>query len=133
MLVVDAGHSPLCALAEECTLPLKPKVLVISERLPERESICVLVGTMGCQWMVVSSVEDALANLQGERLSAAVLDLPKAVFDPRKMSQHFPELLDQMQGRLVVLADETGTSEIGDLEKKYSIPFVQRDRFMVDL
>src|SRR5215468_476424 len=108
MSVVNARAGPLRKLAGEWNLPLKPKVLIISERLPERESICVLVGTMGCQRMVVSSVEDALTNLQDDKPTAAVLDLPSAVFDPLGMSPNFPELLNQMHGRLVVLTDETG-------------------------
>jgi len=112
---------------------VKPKVLIISGRPTERESVCVLVGTMGCQWMVSSTVEDALANLQSERPLAAVLDLPDAVFDPLSMSQDFPKLLGQMQGRVVALTDETSAPEIADQEKKYSIPFVQRNRLMVDL
>ena len=95
--------------------------------------MCVLVGTMGCQWMLASDVENALANLEEEKPSVAVLDLPSAVFDPLRTSKDFPELLRQMQGRLVVLTDETIAPEIGDLEKKYSIPFVQRNRLMVDL
>ena len=88
---------------------------------------------MGCQWVLASDVENALANLEDEKPSAAVLDLPSAVFDPLKASKGFPELLSQMQGRLVVLTDETTAPEIGDLEKKYFIPFVQRNRLMVDL
>lgn len=112
---------------------MKPKVLIICDRPTEREDVCVLVGTMGCQWKVSSSIEDALGNLQSERPTAAVLDLPDAIFDPLKMSQDFPKLLGQMQGRLVVLADENAIPEIRDQERKYSIPFVQRNRLMVDL
>src|SRR5579859_5018565 len=88
---------------------------------------------MVCQCIAAPNIEDAVANLQGEKISAAVLDLPGGVIDPPRMSPKFSELLDQMEGRLVVLTDEAAAPELGDLEKKYSIPFVQRNRLMVDL
>jgi hypothetical protein len=115
------------------SLHVKPRVLIISERPNVRESACVLVGTMECQCVVASRIEDALTNLEVEKASAAILDLPSAVSDPASMSQNFSQLLGRLQGRLVVLIDQTSTVEIGDLEKKYSIPFVQRDRLAVDL
>lgn len=112
---------------------MKPRVLIISERASVRESACVLVGTMECLWIVASHIQDALANFEIEKASAAVLDLPTGVSDPGRMGPHFSELLSRLQGRLVVLTDETVATEIGDLEKKYSIPFVPRDRLPVDL
>lgn len=114
-------------------VPVKPRVLIISGRPNVRESACVLVGTMECLWVLASRIEDALASLEGEKISAAILDLPSAVSDPARMSQSFSELLSRLEGRLVVLTDESIAPEIGDLEKKYSIPFVQRDRLAVDL
>src|SRR5215475_13563407 len=115
------------------SVPVKPRVLIISERPNVRESACVLVGTMECLWIVASRIEEALTNFEIEKTSAAVLDLPNGVSDPGKIDPHFFELLDRVQGRLVVLTDETVATEIGDLEKKYSVPFVQRDRLAVDL
>jgi len=38
-------------------VPMKPKVLIVSERSAERESVCVLVGTTGCQWLLAPSIE----------------------------------------------------------------------------
>src|SRR5215470_1121158 len=106
---MSTGIGPLCPSKPEVwswPVPEKPKVLIISERSREREGIPVLVGTMGSQWTLAPSVEDALSELEGEKPSAAVLDLPDGVFDPWKMSHNFPELLARMRGRLVVLTDE---------------------------
>jgi len=88
---------------------------------------------MECLWIVASRIEDALSNFEIEKASAVVLDLPSGVSDPGKIDPHFFELLNRAQGRLIILADETIATEIGDLEKKYSVPFVQRDRLAVDL
>jgi len=112
---------------------MKPRVLIVSERPDVRESACVLVSAMECQCVLASRIEDALTNLEIEKTSAAILDLPSAVSDPAGMSQSFSQLLGRLQGRLVVLTDETIAAEIGELEKKYSIPFVQRDRLAADL
>ena len=63
---------------------MQPSVLIMCERAAERETIRVLVGTMGCQWVLASSIEEALAMLSRERISAALLELPGAV--PRTVS-----------------------------------------------
>ena len=112
---------------------MKPRVLIISERPTVRESASVLVGTMECQWVLVPRMEDALANFGIEKVSAAVLDLPNGISDPARIGTDFDELLSRVQGRLIVLTSETTASEMGDLEKKYSIPFVPRERLAVDL
>lgn len=118
-------------------LSTKPKVLIISERSAERESACVLVGTMGCQWVLTSGIEDALASFEAEKPCAVVLDLPDGISDPGTLGQSFSELLSRSQGRLVIVTGERVISEmgseIGDLEKKHSIPFVHRERLMMDL
>jgi hypothetical protein len=112
---------------------MKPRVLIISERPNVRESACVLLGAMECQCVLASRIENALTDFETEKASAAILDLPSAVSDPASISQSFSQLLGRLQGRLVVLTDETIAVEIGGLEKKYSIPFVQRDRLAADL
>lgn len=114
-------------------MPVKPKLLIISDRSMVRESACVLAGTMGCQWAVASRIEDALASFETEKTTAAVLDLPSQICDPGKIGQAFSELLSRVEGRLVVLTNDTAAQETGELEKKYSIPFVQRDRLAADL
>ena len=112
---------------------MKPRVLIISDRLEQVENACVLVGTMGCSWMLSSSVEDALANCDTDKLSAVVVDLPNAISDPVRMEQNLAELLGRVHGRLVVLTEETVDPEIASLESKYSISLVRRNRVMVDL
>lgn len=132
---MSTGSGPCSQLIAEGvdSVPVKPRVLIISERPTVRESACVLVGTMDCQWVLASHIEDALASFEIEKASAAVLDLPNDISDPGRIGPPFSELLSRMQGRLVVLTNEMVPSQIGDQEKKYSIPFVQRERLAVDL
>lgn len=112
---------------------MQPRVLIICERPAERDTIRVLVGTMGCQWVLASGMNEALALLGRERTSAALLELPGAVSDPAKLDQGVRELLVRFPGRVIVLTDETPTSMISELISRYSIPSVQRDRLAVDL
>ena len=112
---------------------VKPKLLIITDRSKVRESACILAGTMGFQCVAASRIEDVLASSETEKAVATVLDLPSDASDPGKIGQDFSELLGRMQGRLVVLTGERAAQEMGDLEKKYSVPFVQRDRLAVEL
>src|SRR5439155_9844480 len=78
---------------------MQPRVLIICERAAERETIRVLVGTMGCQWVVASSIEEALAMLSRERISAVLLELPGAVSHPDQIHKNVREL-DRKSTRL---------------------------------
>jgi len=112
---------------------MQPRVLIICERAAERETIRVLVGTMGCQWVLASSIEEALAMLNLERISAALLELPRAVSDPDQMHKNVREFLVWFPGRVMALTDGIPTPAISELISKYSIPWVQRDRLAMDL
>jgi len=112
---------------------MQPRVLIICERAAERETIRVLVGTMGCQWVLASRIEEALAMLNLERISAALLELPRAVSDPDQMHKNVREFLVWFPGRVMALTDGIPTPAISELISKYSIPWVQRDRLAMDL
>ncbi len=113
---------------------MQPRVLIICDRAAERETIRVLVGTMGCQWVLASSIEEALAILSRERISAALLELPRAVSDPDQVPKNVREfLLVRFPGRVMALTDGMPTPAITELISKYSIPWVQRDRLAMDL
>src|SRR6266513_351768 len=112
---------------------MQPKVLIICERAAERETIRVLGGSMGCQWVVASSIEEALAILSRERISAAVLELPGAVTDPDQMHKNVRGFLVRFPGRVMALTDGMPTPAVSELISKYSIPWVQRDRLVMDL
>jgi hypothetical protein len=108
-------------------------VLIICERAAERETIRVLVGAMGCQWVLAASIEEALAMLSRERISAALLELPGAVSDPDRMHRNVREFHVWFPGRIMALTDGMPTPPIRELISKYSIPWVQRDRLAMDL
>src|SRR5437667_5795405 len=112
---------------------MQPRVLIVCARAAERETIRVLVGTMGCQWVLASSIEEALAMLSRQRISVALLELPGAVSDPDQMHKSVSEFLVRFPGRVMALTDGMPTHAISELISKYFIPFIQRDRFGADL
>src|SRR5438105_9027154 len=112
---------------------MKPSVLIICDRAAECETIRVLVGTMGCRWVLTSSIEEALAILSRERISAVLLELAGAVSDPDQMLKSVREFLVRFPGRVMALTDGMPTPSISELISKYSNPWVKRDRLAMDL
>jgi len=112
---------------------MQPRVLIICEGALERDTIRVLVGTMGCQWVLASGIDEALALAGRERTSAALLELPGTNSDAVRADQAVRELLVRFPGRVIALTDESPTPGIRELLSRYSIPSVQRDRLAMDL
>jgi hypothetical protein len=112
---------------------MQPKVLIICERAAERDTIRVLVGTMGCLWVLASRIDEGLALAGRERTSAALLELPGTNSDGVRVEQGVRELLVRFPGRVIALTDESPTPMISELLSRYSIPSVQRDRLAADL
>lgn len=112
---------------------MQPKVLIICERAADRDTIRVLVGTMGCQWLLASGIDEALALAGRERTSAVLLELPRTNSDSVRVDQGVRELLVRFPGRVIALTDESPTPLIKELLSRYSIPSVQRDRLAADL
>lgn len=112
---------------------MQPRVLIICEGAVERDTIRVLVGTMGCQWALASGIDEALALASRERTSAALLELPGRNSDAVRVDQAVRELLVRFPGRVIALTDESPTPGIRELLSRYSIPSVQRDRLAMDL
>ncbi len=71
--------------------------------------------------------------LSRERISAVLLELPGAVFDPDQIHKNVREFLVRFPGRVMALTDGMPTPAISELISKYSIPRVQRDRLAMDL
>jgi hypothetical protein len=112
---------------------MQPKVLIICERAAERDTIRVLVGTMGCQWLLASGIDEAIALAGRERTSAVLLELPGTNSNAASVDQGVRELLVRFPGRVMALTDDSPTPFIRELLSRYSIPSVQRDRVAADL
>src|SRR5438874_11829966 len=100
---------------------MQPRVLIMCERAAERDTIRVLVGTTGCQWVLASGIEEAVSLLGRGRTSAVLLELPGTVTDSVKLDQGIRELLVRLPGRGVVLADDKPTPVTTELSFQHSI------------
>lgn len=112
---------------------MPPRVLIICEGPAERDTMRVLVGAMGWQWMLAATMEEALAKLGREQTSAVLVELPGANPDPDQLHRNLRELVVRFPGRVIALTDETPTPDATQLIKKYSIPSVSRIRLTADL
>lgn len=112
---------------------MRPRVLIICDREVERDSIRVLVGTMGCLWVVAANLKEALEVLNREAVSVTILDSQCALPDADPEERALREILVRLPGRLLMLTDEAGSPFSGHLVAKYSLPYVQRDRLAKDL
>ncbi len=112
---------------------MQPKVLIICERAAERDTIRVLVGTMGCLWVLASGLDEGLALAGRERTSAALLELPGTDADAVRVEQGVRELLVRFPGRVIALTGDSPPPMISELLSRYSIPSVPRDRLAADL
>ena len=132
---MSTGPTPCSHVADFRGFPvgMQPRVLIICEHAAERDTIRVLVGTMGCQWVLASGIDEALSLLGRERTSAALLELPGTVSEASKLDQGVRELLVRFPGRVIVVTDEAPGPMANELISRYSIPAVKRDRLAVDL
>src|SRR5437899_12025930 len=100
---------------------MQPRVLIICERAAERETVRVLVGTMGCQWVVASSIEEALAILSRERMSAVLPELARSVSARDQIHKNVGELLVRLLGRVRARAERTANPATSELVFEYCI------------
>lgn len=127
------GPQPMPLCFAEAPLPMQPRVFVIHAGAVERETISVVARAMGFQCVVTPTLEEALANVDRERISAALLDISGTMDDLDRIHRELRQLLVRFLGRVVVLTDERPAPEISGWIRKYCIPSVQRDRLAADL
>lgn len=112
---------------------MQPRVFVISASNEVCETISVVARTMGFQCVITPTLETALASVDRERVSAALLDLPGTVADLDRVHRDLRQLLVCFLGRVIVITDVRPAPEISGWISKFCIPWVQRDRLAADL
>lgn len=109
------------------------KVLIISEELSARDTIRVLLGSMGCQCVVASGVQQALAVLEQENPDAAIVDPRVSGFSAVPIMSGLDKIYAMLGGRVVVLTGQEREQELKELLERYSLPRVPRDRLLQEL
>ncbi len=109
------------------------KVLIICEESSARDTMRVLLGSMGCQCVVASTVQQAIAVLEQENPDAAIVDPRSSGFSAASIISGFDKLYPSLRGRVVVLSGSESEPEVKDLLRRYSLPRVSRDRLLQEL
>ena len=109
------------------------KVLIICEEPSARDTMRVLLGSMGCQCVVASSLRQAIAVLEQENPDAAIVDLDSAGSSASPMVSGFDKIYSSLHGRVLVLSGKESEPEVKDLLERYPLPLVSRDRLLQEL
>jgi len=109
------------------------KVLIICEEPSARDTMRVLLGSMGCQCVVASSVQQAIAVLEQENPDAAIVDPRSSGISAAAVISGLDKIHARLGGRVVVLTEQEREQEVKELLERYSLPSVPRDRLLQEL
>jgi len=109
------------------------KVLIIGEESSARDTMRVLLGSMGCQCVVASTVQQAIAVLEQEKPDAAVVDPQTTSASASSIASGFDKIYPSLRGRAIVLSGKESEPEVKDLLEQYSLLRVSRDRLLQEL
>jgi CheY-like chemotaxis protein len=109
------------------------KVLIICEEPSARDTMRVLLGSMGCQCVVASGVQQAVAVLEQENPDAAIVDPRSSDFSPAPIISGLDKIYARLGGRVVVLSGHEKEGEFKELLERYCIPSVPRNRLLQEL
>jgi hypothetical protein len=113
--------------------PVRQSVLIISGYAADRETIPLLVGSMGCRCILAPTLDEALATLNREPTAAAILDSRLVIAGSEDKNEILREILVRLPGRVILLLNEPYDPAAVDFATAYSLPFINRDRWAQDL
>lgn len=108
------------------------RVLIVSDQEADREAIRLLLGSMGCRWILAANTEEAVTILNREPIAAAIMDARLAVWDSDKKNESLREILLRLPGRVILLSEGDATGPI-EFAGAYSLPTIKRERWAQDL
>lgn len=108
-------------------------VLVIGEEPTARNSVRILLGSVGCRCTIVSSLPEALSLIGQKSFDAIVLDPQRASSQAGQAIARIGEIHPHLLERIVVITDEAGDSEVQNLIDRYSCLPVQRKNLVQQL
>jgi len=112
---------------------IQPKVLMLGANALVRDNVRVLLGSMGYQCLVASTLKEAFALLQQETPDAAILDPQQANSPPARMVAAFHKMAPHLRGRAIVLMGEESDPELLQVLDAYLLPRVPREALLREL
>lgn len=106
---------------------------MIAEDLWARDTIRVLLSSMGCHCVMAASVQQALATINQENPDAAIIDIPGKTSTSSPGLSGLDDLCLGLRGRVIVLTNEPHNAEVAGLIYRYDLPRVRRERLVHEL
>ena len=108
------------------------KVILIGAEAWARDTIRVLLGSLGCQCVMASSIQEALPVLEQEQPDAAIVDEQRA----GSIAPEVPgieEVCQQLRDRVILLTGGSESPEVPALTRGWWLPRIPRSRLLQDL
>jgi CheY-like chemotaxis protein len=109
------------------------RVLVIAEDPWARDTIRVLLSSMGCHCVMASSVEQARAKLCQENPDAAIADTHRTTGATSPGLSGLDKICLSLRDRIIIVTGEGHDREVTALIQKYCLPQISRERLLQDL
>lgn len=109
------------------------RILVLAEDSGARDTIRVLLSSMGCHCVMASSVEQALAKLGQENLDAAIADAHLTAAATWPGLSGLDQICLRLGGRVIIITGQGYDQEVASLVQKYCLPRICRERLLQDL
>ncbi len=128
-------------MREKHSFPVNPdcrsrgpgRVLVIAEDPWARDTIRVLLGSMGCHCVMACNAEQARAKLRQENPDAAIADTYRTTAATSPGLSGLDEICLRLRGRIIIVTGEDHDPEVAALIQKYRLPQIWRERLLQDL
>ena len=112
---------------------LRQKVLIISADESDRETMRLLLGSMGCGWILASSVPEGLKILSQEPVAAAILDSAILSDSSIENNESWQDVVNFLPGRVLLLLRANEDARILEFVQMNSLPSMKRDRLAREL
>lgn len=109
------------------------RVLIISDNARDRETMRLLLASMGCRWVLASSLEEGIRILSRGSVAAAVLDSGVSNWEPSRKNENLDNIVKYLAGRLILVVGENDDPRAMDFARGYSLPTVKRERWAQEL
>ena len=120
-------------VSSDCSSRGPGRVLVIAEDPWARDTMRVLLSSMGCHCVMAYSVEQALAKLDQENPDAAIADTHHTTAATSPGFSGLDEICLRLRGRIIIVRGEGHDPEVAALIQKYCLPQIWRERLLQDL
>lgn len=109
------------------------KVLIIEDEPAIRNTLYLLLASLGCEGAVADNDQQALAMVRRESFDAVLLDLRCSTLAPDAVISKIREIQPQLMGRVLVVTGEVADPATVEHIEQNCVAGVPRDRLFESL